>query len=178
MRNLRIMHNAQFTINNMETIYQILTFVFGGTSVVGTVLSVVWWRQTKGLKEAEVKLKEAEVEKSEAQASEAEDHRFDNLLKLVDSLTSRLSTLNATVDKHIDRNRELSDRLHKSETELNRLNGRLLVVTEERDAAIRKADYDHMWRCERTDCRDPRGPKPPREKLKGLKYDSPKRAVK
>lgn len=178
MHNLRIMHNAQFTINNMETIYQILTFVFGGTSVVGTVLSVVWWRQTKRLKEAEVKLKEAEVEKSEAQASEAEDHRFDNLLKLVDSLTSRLSTLNATVDKHIDRNRELSDRLYKSETELNRLNERLLVVTEERDAAIRKADYDHMWRCERTDCQDPRGPKPPREKLKGLKYDPPKRAVK
>ena len=162
----------------METIYQVLTFVFGGTSVVGTVLSVVWWRQTKRLKEAEVKLKEAEVEKSEAQASEAEDHRFDNLLKLVDSLTSRLSSLNATVDKHIDRNRELSDRLYKSETEINRLNERLLITTEERDEARRQSDYDKMWRCERNDCQDPRGPKPPREKLKGLKYEPPKRAVK
>ena len=39
----------------MEALYQILTFVFGGTSVVGTVLSIIWWKQTKRLKEAEVK---------------------------------------------------------------------------------------------------------------------------
>lgn len=162
----------------MGTLYQILTFVFGGTSVIGTVLSIVWWRQTKRFKEAEAKLKEAEAEKSEAEANEAEDHRFDNLLKLVDSLTSRLSTLNATVDKHIDRNRELSDRVYKSETEINRLNERIITLTEERDEARREADYAKMWRCERTDCQDPRGPRPPREKLQGLKYEPPKRAVK
>lgn len=171
----------------METLYQILTFVFGGTSVVGTVLSVVWWKQTKRLKEAEVKQKEAEAEKANADADNAEttrlltelDHQqktIDNLLKLNTNLTERLSKLNATVDKHIDRNRELSDRLYKSETETNQLNEKLLAVTEERDEARRRSDYDKMWRCERTDCQDPRGPRPPREKLKGLKYESPKRA--
>ncbi len=160
----------------METIYQILTFVFGGTSVVGTILSIIWWKQTKRLKEAEVKQKEAEAEKGEAEATEIEDHRFDNLLKLVDSLTSRLSTLNATVDKHIDRNRELSDRLYQSETDKNRLNERIITLTEERDEAIRKAEYDKLWRCERTDCQDPRGPRPPRDKLKGLKYSPPGKA--
>ncbi len=160
----------------METIYQILTFVFGGTSVVGTILSIIWWKQTKRLKEAEVKQKEAEAEKGEAEATEIEDHRFDNLLKLVDSLTSRLSTLNATVDKHIDRNRELSDRLYQSETDKNRLNERIITLTEERDEAIRKAEYDKLWRCERTDCQDPRGPRPPRDKLKGLKYNLPGKA--
>lgn len=160
----------------METIYQILTFVFGGTSVVGTILSIIWWKQTKRLKEAEVKQKEVEAEKGEAEATEIEDHRFDNLLKLVDSLTSRLSTLNATVDKHIDRNRELSDRLYQSETDKNRLNERIITLTEERDEAIRKAEYDKLWRCERTDCQDPRGPRPPRDKLKGLKYSPPGKA--
>lgn len=160
----------------METIYQILTFVFGGTSVVGTILSIIWWKQTKRLKEAEVKQKEVEAEKGEAEATEIEDHRFDNLLKLVDSLTSRLSTLNATVDKHIDRNRELSDRLYQSETDKNRLNERIITLTEERDEAIRKAEYDKLWRCERTDCQDPRGPRPPRDKLKGLKYSPPEKA--
>ncbi len=160
----------------METIYQILTFVFGGTSVVGTILSIIWWKQTKRLKEAEVKQKEAEAEKGEAEATEIEDHRFDNLLKLVDSLTSRLSTLNATVDKHIDRNRELSDRLYQSETDKNRLNERIITLTEERDEAIRKAEYDKLWRCERTDCQDSRGPRPPRDKLKGLKYNLPEKA--
>lgn len=162
----------------MDALYQILTFVFGGTSVVGTALSIIWWKQTKRLKEAEVKQKEAEADKGEAEATEIEDHRFDNLLKLVDSLTSRLSTLNATVDKHIDRNRELSDRLYKSETELNRANERIITLTEERDDARRQSDYDKLWRCEREDCQDPRGGRPPRDKLKGLKYDPPKRAVK
>ena len=155
----------------MEAIYQILTFVFGGTSVLGTILSFVWWRQTRRLKDAEVKQKEAEAQKSEAEASEVGDHRFDNLLKLVDSLTSRLSTLNATVDKHIDRNRELADRLYRSEISQNRLNERIIILTEERDTALRKADYDHMWRCERADCQDPRGGRPPREKLTGLTYE-------
>lgn len=102
----------------METIYQILTFVFGGTSVVGTILSIIWWKQTKRLKEAEVKQKEAEAEKIQADADEAEisrlltqvDHQqktIENILTLNSNLTERLSKLNATVDKHIDRNREL-----------------------------------------------------------------------
>lgn len=159
----------------MEAIYQILTFVFGGTSIVGTILSIVWWRQTRQLKEAEVRQKEAEAEKSEAEANEAEDHRFDNLLKLVDSLTSRLSSLNATVDKHIDRNRELSDRLYKSETELNRANERIIKLTEEKEAERSLKEHYKMWHCRKEGCADRL---PPNEKLKGMKYEHPKRAVK
>lgn len=60
----------------MDALYQILTFVFGGTSVVGTILSVVWWNKTKRLKEAEVKQKEAEAEKTQADADEAEVTRL------------------------------------------------------------------------------------------------------
>lgn len=173
----------------MDTLYQILTFVFGGTSVVGTILSIIWWKQTKRLKEAEVKQKEAEADKTQADADDAEvtrllaqvDHQqrtIENLLTLNSNLTERLSKLNATVDKHIDRNRELSDRLYKSETDKNHMNVRIIKLTEERDEAQRRADYDRLWRCERTDCQDPRGPRPPREKLKGLKYAPPVRAVK
>lgn len=173
----------------MENLFQILTFVFGSTSILGGAFSIIWWNKTKRIKEAEVKQKEAEAEKTQADADEAEvtrllselDHQqktVENLLRLNTNLTERLSKLNATVDKHIDRNRELSDRLYNSETELNRLNEKLLIVTEERDEARRQSDYDKMWRCERTDCQDPRGPRPPREKLKNLKYDPPKRAVK
>lgn len=152
----------------METIRIILELILGCSTLLGFIL----------YGKANRRIKDAEAEKSEAEANEVEDHRFDNLLKLVDSLTSRLSTLNATVDKHIDRNRELSDRLYKSEMDKNRLNERIITLTEERDEARRQSDYDKMWRCEWTDCQDPRGPRPPREKLKGLKYDPPKRAVK
>lgn len=159
----------------MDILYQILTFVFGGTSVVGTVLSIIWWKQTKRLKEAEVKQKEAEADKGEAEASEIEDHRFDNLLKLVDSLTSRLSSLNSTVDKHIDRNRELSDRLYQSETEQNRLNERIIALTEECNNERSMKEHYKMWHCRKEGCTDRI---PPNDKLKGLKYEPPKRAVK
>lgn len=152
----------------METFLTIISSLLGCSTLVGFIL---YGRANR-------RIKNAEAEKSEAEANEAEDHRFDNLLKLVDSLTSRLSKLNDTVDRHIDRNRELSDRLYKSESELNRANERIITLTEERDEAQRQSDYARMWRCERTDCQDPRGPRPPREKLKGLKYEPPKRAVK
>lgn len=152
----------------METVLTLISTLLGCSTLVGFVL----------YGKANRRIKDAQAEKEEAAASEVEDHRFDNLLKLVDSLTSRLSTLNATVDKHIDRSRELSDRLYQSETDKNRMNERIITLTEERDEARRQADYDRMWRCERTDCQDPRGPRPPRDKLKSLKYEPPKRAVK
>ena len=159
----------------METIRIILELILGCSTLLGFIL---YGKANRRIKDAEALEAKAKAEKAETDADEAEDHRFDNLLKLVDSLTSRLSKLNDTVDRHIDRNRELSDRLYKSETKLNRANERIITLTEERDKARRQADYNKMWRCERTDCQDPRGPKPPREKLKGLKYDPPKRAVK
>ena len=154
--------------------------------MVGTVLSLVWWNQTKRLKEAEVKAKEAEAEKSQNDADDAEvarlhreiDHMqviINNLTDLDKTHTQRMSELNAAIDKHIDRNRELSDRAYNSETEINRQNERIIKLTEERDDAAREADYYKMWRCERSDCQDPRGRQPPNDKLKGLKYMPPKR---
>lgn len=149
----------------METIRTILELILGCSTLLGFIL----------YGKANRRIKDAEAEKSEAEANEVEDHRFDTLLKLVDSLTSRLSTLNATVDKHIDRNRELSDRLDKSETELNRANDRIIKLTEERDwERIQKESYKG-WHCRKGNCEQRM---PPNEKLKGLKYNPPKRAVK
>lgn len=159
----------------METIRIILELILGCSTLLGFIL---YGKANRRIKDAEAQEAKAKAEKAEADVSETEDHRFDNLLKLVDSLTSRLSSLNATIDKHIDRNRELSDRLYKSETELNRANERITELTEALGDALRRADYNEMWKCERTDCQDPRGGRPPRDKLKGLKYEPPKRAVK
>lgn len=149
----------------METILTLISTLLGCSTLVGFVL----------YGKANRRIKDAEAEKSEAEANEVEDHRFDNLLKLVDSLTSRLSTLNTTVDKHIDRNRELSDRVYKSETELNRLNERIIALTEERDNERSMKEHYKMWHCRKSGCEDRI---PPNDKLKGLKYEPPKRAVK
>lgn len=149
----------------METVLTLISTLLGCSTLVGFVL----------YGKANRRIKDAEAEKSEAEANEVEDHRFDNLLKLVDSLTSRLSSLNATVDKHIDRNRELSDRVYKSETELNRLNERIIKLTEEKDAERSLKEHYKMWHCRKEGCTDRI---PPNDKLKGLKYEPPKRAVK
>lgn len=101
---------------------------------------------------------------------EHQEKTVENLLKLVDSLTARLSTLNATVDKHIDRYRELADRAYKSETELNRANERIIVLTEERDDARILAEHYKRWHCRKSNCNYRL---PPNEELKGLTYIPP-----
>lgn len=175
----------------MDALYQTLTFMFGGTSVVGTALSIIWWKQTKRLKEAEVRQKEAEAEKSIAESDKAAndaanaeisrllaqiDHEqvtIENLIQLNNSHSERLSKLNAAVDKHIDRNRELSDRLYKSETELNHLNERIIKLTEERDTERSLKEHFRLWHCRKEGCTDRI---PPNEKLRGLKYEAPKKS--
>lgn len=151
--------------------------VFGGILLGGGGAFGIKAAIRKGKADAEHAQHDADKAEVERLLTEL-DHQqktVDNLLTLNTNLTERLSKLNATVDKHIDRNRELSDRLYQSETDKNRMNERIIILTEERDDAQRQADYDKMWRCEWTDCKDPRGPRPPREKLKGLKYDPPQK---
>lgn len=149
----------------METVRIILELIVGSSALLGFIL----------YGKANRRIKDAQAEKSEAEASEVEDHRFDNLLKLVDSLTSRLSSLNATVDKHIDRNRELSDRLYKSEAELNRANERIIVLTEEKNQERSLKEHYKLWHCRNNGCSER---VPPNNELNGMKYEHPKRAVK
>lgn len=160
----------------METVRIILELLLGCSTLLGFIL---YGKANRRIKDAEAQEAMAKAEKTEAEAdeaaNEAEGHRFDNLLKLVDSLTSRLSSLNATVDKHIDRNRELSDRLYKSETELNRANERIIKLTEEKESERSLKEHYKLWHCRKEGCTDRM---PPSEKLKGLKYEHPKRAVK
>lgn len=148
----------------MEIILTLTSTLLGCSTLVGFIL----------YGKANRRIKDAEAEKSEAEANEAEDHRFDNLLHLVDSLTSRLSTLNTTVDKHIDRNREISDRLYKSEREINILNEKLLSVTEERDKEKLLKEKYKEWHCRSSVCRegkpDPKGRRPPNPKIVGKDF--------
>lgn len=155
----------------METIRIILELVLGCSTLLGFIL---YGKANRRIKDAEAEKSEAEAKKNKAEASEVEDHRFDNLLKLVDSLTSRLSALNATIDKHIDRNRELSDRADRSEKEINRLNDRLLAVTEQRDREKLLKEKYKEWHCRSSVCRegnpDPKGRRPPNPKIVGKDF--------
>ncbi|MDO5395665.1 MAG: hypothetical protein Q4F07_06845 [Bacteroidales bacterium] len=163
----------------METIRIILELVLGCSTLLGFLL---YGKANRRIKNSQADKAESEADKAEVDRLLAEiEHQqktVENLLDLNNSLSSRLSSLNATADKHIDRSRELSDRLYKSETALNEANERIIRLTEERDWERLQKEHFKGWRCERHDCQDPRGPLPPRDKLKGLKYEPPKRAVK
>lgn len=166
---------------NWELILSIATFLFGGGTATGFIL---YNKASRRIKDAEAQEAIAKAEKAEAEADKAEidrllaqvDHQqktIENVLELNNSLSARLSKLNDVVDKHIDRNRELSDRLYKSETELNRANERIIKLTEERDWERIQKEHYRGWLCNNAMCPDRT---PPNEKLKGLKYTPPKKA--
>lgn len=161
---------------NWELILSIATLLFGGSTITGFIL----------YNKANRRIKEAEAQEAEAKADKAEidrlltqiDHQqktVEELLTLNSNFSARLSELNKAVDKHIDRRRELADRIDRSETELNRANERIIKLTEERDWERMQKEFYKGWLCKVNDCPNRT---PPNEKLKGMKYEPPKRAVK
>ena len=159
------------------TWWQILVLILGA---VGGLEFIKWIfnRKTENrLNKLEVRQKDFDLDEKRI----AELHAsIDKANELNDNLLARLSNANAAIDKHIDRNRELSDRLYKAEQEVNRVND---VLTEEQHktatlerrlgAAMRIADHYKQWRCERSDCQDPRGRRPPNPSLRGKVYTKP-----
>lgn len=159
------------------TWWQILVLILGA---VGGLEFIKWIfnRKTENrLNKLEVRQKDFDLDEKRI----AELHAsIDKANELNDNLLARLSNANAAIDKHIDRNRELSDRLYKAEQEVNRVND---VLTEEQHktatlerrlgAAKRIADHYKQWRCERSDCQDPRGRRPPNPSLRGKVYTKP-----
>lgn len=159
------------------TWWQILVLILGA---VGGLEFIKWIfnRKTENrLNKLEVRQKDFDLDEKRI----AELHAsIDKANELNDNLLARLSNANAAIDKHIDRNRELSDRLYKAEQEVNRVND---VMTEEQHktatlerrlgAAMRIADHYKQWRCERSDCQDPRGRRPPNPSLRGKVYTKP-----
>lgn len=132
-------------------------------------------------RKTEKRLNNIEVKQQEQDLDErriAELHAsIDKANELNNNLLKRISAANVAIDKHIDRNRVLSDRLYHAEQETNRVNDKL---TEEQTKttdlerrlgiAQRMADHYKEWRCEWPDCKDPRGRRPPNPKLRGRRY--------
>lgn len=159
------------------TWWQILVLILGA---VGGLEFIKWIfnRKTENrLNKLEVRQKDFDLDEKRI----AELHAsIDKANELNDNLLARLSNANAAIDKHIDRNRELSDRLYKAEQEVNRVND---VLTEEQHktatlerrlgTAMRIADHYKQWRCERSDCQNPRGRRPPNPSLRGKVYTKP-----
>lgn len=159
------------------TWWQTLVLILGAVGGLEFIKWVFNRKTERRLNNIEVKQRDFDFDEKRI----AELHAsIDKANKLNDDLLARLSTANATINKHIDRNRELSDRLYHAEQETNRVND---MLTEEQHktanlerrlgAALRLVDHYKEWRCEWPDCRDPRGRRPPNPTLKGKTYALP-----
>ncbi len=123
--------------------------------------------------EAEANIKEWELE----------ERRIKELMEVVRTLNGivatqaeRIAAQNAALDDKTDRIREVTDRADKAEQLINKLNARIIHLTEELgDERLLREHYER-WHCQWPDCQDPRGRKPPRPELEGLKYEHPHRA--
>lgn len=159
-------------------------YLFGGTSILSILSAWLYRKQIKRTKEAEARQKEVEAEKAEVDVEKAKidarkqeverllsqiDHQqktLENLITVNTNLSTRLSEVNNALDKARDRNSELSNRAYSSEQEVNRVQNLLNDAKDEIIRLTEERDHLETVKCVRTDCKDPRGPKPPRKNKK------------
>lgn len=139
--------------------------ILGGGSVFGIKSS---------MRKAKTDADKAEIERLHLQI----DHQQKSLefyIKMENDNAARIAELNSAMDGKTEQIRKLTEQVITSEhgrnadkDEVARLNGVIADL---------KVEVEHYkkWRCEREDCQDPRGAKPPRDRLKGVKYIPPKK---
>ena len=141
-----------------------------------------------GIKAA-IRKGKADAEHAEHDADKAEverlhmmiDHQqksLDRYLDIEKDNAERIAELNKVANDKTDQIRKLTEQVIASEHGRNADKEEIAKLTKENGDLRVENEYLKMWVCQRTDCQDPRGGRPPREKLNGLKYEPPKRAVK
>lgn len=177
-RHRRNLANQEIQEMTMDPLYQILTYIFSGTTFVGMIGSVAYYRQTRRAKEAEALQKEADAELRKVEVEKA---RIDARKTEVDMLheelereyancekkDQRIEELNKRWDEERERSRVLSDRANAAEQTVNRVSRELVEAKDEIIKLTEEKNHYYRWHCRRPDCMDPRGPEPPREELEG-----------
>lgn len=119
----------------------------------------------------------AEVERLHMQI----DHQQKSLeiyIKMEKDNAERIAEQNMALNDKTEQIRKLTAQLIDSEHGRNDDKDEIARLAAENGYLNTLVEYLKQWRCERTDCKDERGRKPPNNKLTGLKYEPPKRAVK
>lgn len=144
--------------------------LMGGCGVIG-------WKAAKRKGLAEAEIAENDADKAEVERLHAMiDHQQKSLDKYLDIETKnadRISQLNQALNDKTDQIRKLTEQVIASEHGRNADKEEVARLTKENGDLRVSLEYHKMWRCEWPDCQDPRGRKPPREELKGLRYDPP-----
>lgn len=164
-----------------NTLQWIITAVLGLTFLGDIVLHFVL-PSRKRKDYAETELAEHDADKAEVERLhlmiDNQQKSLDIYLKIEKDNAERIAEQNKALNEKTDQIRNLTAQLISSEHGRNADKEEIARLTKENGDLRVENEYLKMWICKRTDCQDPRGGRPPRDKLKDLKYEPPKRAVK
>lgn len=96
------------------------------------------------------------------------------------SHTGRIAELNVALNGKTDQIRKLTDEIIASERKANEINDQLseakdTIIAKEREIADLRVAVEYLleWRCEKAECTDEGGRRPPNGKLKGQSFQMP-----
>lgn len=104
------------------------------------------------------------------------DHQQKTLDKYLDiekDNAGRIAELNKTVDDKTEQIRKLTEQMMASEHGRNADKDEIARLTKQNGDLRVEVEYYKMWRCEWPDCQDPRGRRPPNDKLRSLRFLPP-----
>lgn len=162
----------------MET-WQTLILGLLGFGFIGDIILHFVLPSRKRKDYAETELVEHDADKAEVERLHMMiDHQqksLDRYLDIEKDNAERIAELNKVVNDKTDQIRKLTEQVIASEHGRNADKEEIAKLTKENGDLRVENEYLKMWVCQRTDCQDPRGGRPPRDKLNGLKYEPPKR---
>lgn len=163
----------------METIYQILALVLG-VGFIGDIVLHYVIPSRKRKDNAESELTQHEADKAEVERLHLMiDHQqksLDTYLKIEKDNADRIAEQNQALNEKTEQIRKLTQQVIESEHGRNSDKEEIARLQKEMGDLRVELEYQKMWRCEWPDCKDPRGRRPPNDKLAGLQYHPPQRS--
>lgn len=137
--------------------------ILGGGSVFGIKSS---------MRKAKTDADKAEIERLHLQI----DHQQKSLefyIKMENDNAARIAELNSAMDGKTEQIRKLTEQVIESEHGRNADKEEIARLTAENGKKDLHIQYLLQWRCEKPECNDPDGRRPPNSKLKGQKFRMP-----
>lgn len=126
-------------------------------------------KDNAGADMAEADADKAEVERLHLQI-EHQQQSLDIYIKLEKDNALRIAEQNKALDEKTEQIRKLTAQLIASEHGRNADKDVITKLTADNGELNARIESMLPWICRRSECQDPRGADPPRDKLKGMKY--------
>lgn len=126
-------------------------------------------KDNAGADMAEADADKAEVERLHLQI-EHQQQSLDIYIKIEKDNALRIAEQNKALDEKTEQIRKLTAQLIASEHGRNADKDVITKLTADNGELNARIESMLPWICRRSECQDPRGADPPRDKLKGMKY--------